>query len=412
MARWEVLACAGALLWCGCSPYGGGDFACTEDLQCGASGRCSDGFCSFADTSCDSGFRYGELSGPQSGQCVGVEQASDAGVADTLSGTCYGTGLVVACFDAVPTGTLMLGGNQPINTDTDARCATTTNAVAACVLAAESITVANGFFAATGSRPLVLVATQTISITGTLTASSFRQFDIVGAGADMPGCTAGAAPTGSSGGAGGSFGGMGGNGAVAGTAASAGMAGASFVPTTLRGGCSGQDGADAVAPLGPGAKGRGGGALYLIANTSITIAGTLSANGSGGTGGGTGDSAGGGGGGSGGFIGLDTPSLMVTGSVLANGGGGGEGSSTQNPGASGQDTSTATVAAAGGAGGTSFGTDGGDGSVGAQLAGENGAAQCTNTCTTPLSGGGGGGGAGIIKLYRATSAGGISPAPT
>jgi len=420
MARWANLACAGALLWCGCSPYGGGAFHCDDDLQCGPGGRCTGGFCSFPDPACDSGFRYGELSGPQSGVCVGAEPTLDAGDVDALVGHCYGTGLVIACFDAVPSGTQMLGGNMVLNTDSDPRCAATTNNVPACVIAAESIAV-GGFQAVTGQRPLVLVATQTISVENTLTASSSRQFNFAGAGVDLPGCSTGTAPTGSSGGAGGSFGGTGGNGASAGltgssgTAGTGGIAGAVLAPTTLRGGCSGQDGADAVAPIGPGTKGRGGGALYLIADASITIAGTLSANGAGATGGRAGDSGGGGGGGSGGFIGLDTPSLTITGNVLANGGGGGEGSSTQNPGSPGQDTSSATNAASGGAGGTSFGTDGGDGSVGAQKDGEAGAAQCTNTCSTPLSGGGGGGGAGIIKLYRATSAtgdGGISPVPS
>jgi hypothetical protein len=381
-------------------------------VQCGAGGTCREGYCSFLDSECDSGLRYGELSGPLSGLCVGADITPDAGDIDATPENCYGTGLVTACFDAAPTGTLMLGGNQAIDTDTDTRCAITTNTLDACVLAAESITVSTGFFRGNGTRPLVLVATQTISITSTLSVASLRQFNVSGAGADMPGCNAGTAPTGSSGGAGGSFGGVGGSGASVGTG---GVAGAVLSPTSLRGGCSGQDGADSVSPLGPGAKGRGGGALYLIAETSITVGGLVNASGAGGGGGGTGASGGGGGGGSGGFIGFDTPSLMVTGNVLANGGGGGEGSGAQTTGVPGQDTSTATTPAAGGAGGSNFGTDGGSGSVAAQKNGTSGAAACTGTCTTPTSGGGGGGGAGIIKLYRATSAsggGGISPPPS
>jgi hypothetical protein len=414
MPRRAILACTGVLLlWCGCSPYGGGAFTCEIDSECGAGGKCSDGFCSFPDTSCDSGFRYGELSGPLSSQCVGATQTVDAGDdVDTMSGFCYGTGLLTACFDAVPTGTQMLGGNDTINTDSDPLCATTSNAVPACVIAAESITVANGFFGATGTKPLVLVATQTITVNAgsTLTVASLRQFNFVGAGSDMAGCDTGTAPTGNSGGAGGSLGGAGGNGAAVGTA---GIAGAALGAAAFRGGCSGQIGGDSGAPTG-GAAGRGGGAMYLIANTSITVGGNVSANGGGGGGGANADSAGGGGGGSGGFLVFDTPSLMVTGLVLANGGGGGEGSGAQSTGVPGQDASTATMAAAGGAGGTSFGTDGGNGSVGATLTGGNGAANCTGTCTTPTSGGGGGGGAGIIKLYRAASVaggGGVSPAP-
>jgi hypothetical protein len=410
MARWAVPAFAA--VFCGCSPYGGGDFACTTDPQCSGGGVCADGFCAFPDPGCESGFRYGELSGPNSRECTGAQMTGDDAGADAPSGHCYGTGLVTACFDDVPSGTRTFGNNDTIDTDSDPMCATTTNAVPACVIAAESITVENGFWAATGSKPLVLVATQTISITGTLSVASLRQFNFVGAGADMPGCDAGTAPTGSSGGAGGSFGGSGGNGAAVGTS---GTAGAALAPAMLRGGCPGQDGADEAAPTGPGTGGHGGGAVYLIADDSITVGGLVSASGAGGNGGANGAAAGGGGGGSGGFIAFDTPMLAITGNALANGGGGGEGSGNQSTGVPGQDMSTATTAAAGGAGGSSFATVGGDGSVAAQLDGESGAAQCTGTCTTPTSGGGGGGGAGIIKLYRATSAsggGGISPPPS
>lgn len=412
MARLGILACTGLALWCGCSPYGGGSFACEEDSQCGPSARCADGYCAFPDPTCDSDFRYGDHSGPMSGQCVGGEQGEDGGVdVDTMPGHCYGTGLVTACFDAVPTGSITVTTNTTINTDTDERCAPTLNAVPACVVAAESITVNGGLFlAATGTKPLVLVATQTITVDGTLTVGSFRQLNFVGAGSDMPGCDTGVAPGGSAGGAGGSFGGMGGNGGAVGTA---GMAGATLAVTELRGGCSGQPGGDATAPLGPGAAGRGGGALYLIAETSIAVAGTVSAGGGGGGGGAAGASAGGGGGGSGGFIGFDTPALMIAGSAHANGGGGGEGSS-QAAGAPGGDATSATNQAQGGTGGTSFGANGGDGAAGTMLNGEAGSNTCGGACTTPTSGGGGGGGAGVIKLYRATSASGggtISPAP-
>lgn len=405
MAARVAVACAIAAL-CGCSPYGGGEFACTTDSQCGADGKCSAGFCSFPDQDCASGFRYGELSGSLSNQCVGA-QTVDGGV-DPDAGNCYGGGLITACFETVPTGALTLAPASIINTDTDEKCSPTTNNVAACVIAAESITVPSSYVAATGSRPLVLVATQTISVNAVLTVGSSRMYAFVGAGSDMPGCNAGVAPTGTSGGAGGSFGGVGGAGAAVGTA---GMPGAAITATSLRGGCSGQTGADAVAPTGPGEKGRGGGAIYLIAETSITVASTGSINASGGAAGGgaTGTASGGGGGGSGGLIGLDSPMLMIAGQVFANGGGGGEASGAQSTGSPGGDALNATTAAAGGAGGTSFGTDGGDGSVGSQLAGQAADPSCTGTCTTPTTGGGGGGGAGIIKRYRATSVSGGGP---
>lgn len=60
-------------------------FRCAEDSDCargGAIGRCeSVGYCSFDDASCDGGRRYGELSGPYAGQCIGdVTMPDDAGV--------------------------------------------------------------------------------------------------------------------------------------------------------------------------------------------------------------------------------------------------------------------------------------------------------------------------------------------
>ena len=51
--------------------YGDGwSYACTADAQCGSDGICSDGHCAFVDTSCTSGYRYGELSGPAANECV------------------------------------------------------------------------------------------------------------------------------------------------------------------------------------------------------------------------------------------------------------------------------------------------------------------------------------------------------
>lgn len=49
------------------------EYKCTDSTQCGTSGQCEDtGFCSFPDTACDSGRKYGEFSGSTySGECVG-----------------------------------------------------------------------------------------------------------------------------------------------------------------------------------------------------------------------------------------------------------------------------------------------------------------------------------------------------
>jgi hypothetical protein len=48
------------------------NFQCASDTECGAGGQCeSDKFCSFADSACSGGRRYGDNSGPNSGECVG-----------------------------------------------------------------------------------------------------------------------------------------------------------------------------------------------------------------------------------------------------------------------------------------------------------------------------------------------------
>jgi hypothetical protein len=53
----------------------------TECARTGGPGYCeATGYCSFDDTTCDSGRRYGDLSGPFAGQCVDLDLPDDAGV--------------------------------------------------------------------------------------------------------------------------------------------------------------------------------------------------------------------------------------------------------------------------------------------------------------------------------------------
>ncbi|HUS33281.1 MAG TPA: hypothetical protein VMZ53_32485 [Kofleriaceae bacterium] len=282
-----------------------------------------------------------------------------------------------------------------------------------CIIAARNITL-GGFLPTSGTRPLVLLATDTFTLldTGGISVDSRRVAGRNGPGANessCPGAPAGtASTTGSSGGAGGSFGGRGGNGgkgtgSAQGATATAAITGLAVV----RGGCRGGLGG------GPVPSGASGGAIYIIAGKRVEIAGAIDASGEGGGGGdialamGLGGD-GGGGGGSGGLIGIDAPMIHIASSakLIANGGGGGGGGDgavggSASGGAGGEADLSAppTFPARGGTGGTASGT-GGRGASG--TAGPD-PGQPAGTNVSGSGGGGGGGGAGIIRFYGPTS---------
>jgi len=61
----------------GCLPK---SYHCTSNSDCGGAGTCeANGFCAYADGTCADGFRYGDLSGSLSQQCVGSEGMPDGG---------------------------------------------------------------------------------------------------------------------------------------------------------------------------------------------------------------------------------------------------------------------------------------------------------------------------------------------
>ena len=334
----------------------------------------------------------------------GVDDAAIADGADAIDAMfapdarlCFGAGLYSLCPAQPVTTSIVFGVSQTLDTDTSTLCGAYSGAPAGlCVIAAENLTVvATIEVMATGSRPLVLLATNTLAIEGAVDAAS-RRGGLAGPGADPNTCGMTQAPTNKDGGPGGSFGGRGGAG---GGAVPAALVVASPV-TELRGGCRGREGAGGMQGVG----GRGGGAVYLMAGQTLAITGVVNASGAGGTG--AIDTAGGGGGGSGGMIVLDAPSIVVSGVVFANGGGGGEGAGNSNAGLPGDDPSTPLMRADGGSGGAGAG-DGGDGSAGNALDGLSGGLSGSS------EGGGGGGGAGVIRVFPAQSLGGtISPAPS
>jgi hypothetical protein len=322
--------------------------------------------------------------------------------------TCYGTSLVKLCPQNPPMGSIMIAD---INTDSDQRCEKIAQSAGpqVCLIVAQDITVTDGD--ATGSIPLVLASTSTITVTGTFDASSVTGH-AAGAGANDSTCAPGQGgndSNGGSGGAGGTFGGNGGDGGNGGGGTLGGVATApiSTLPAA-RGGCPGGRGGNAPTTDKGGSS---GGAVWLIAATTITVSmnGHIYAGGQGGPGGQAHN--GGYGGGSGGLIGFDAQAItMATGaSIAANGGGGGEGGSTQSgtDGHSGEDAGHDMMTAKGGNMGTQSGGDGGDGAAATMSAGKG-----MNGTGSGAGGGAGGGSVGIVWVHGTlSSAMNITPPP-
>lgn len=329
---------------------------------------------------------------------------------------CFGTSDPI-CLSAVPQAPLAVPAGT-INTGVDASCTEVVGGQ--CVLAGTQVTV-NGATIAIGSRPLVIIATDMLTIGGTLDVSSTVVPRRIGAGANASACTVPTAGTsdsgGGGGGAGGSFGTAGGGGGTGDTnnnhppngMAPGGRAGAAQVAMHLRGGCPGSPGGEGDDPStnagdSPGGQGGdGGGAVRLIAATSITVGGGVYASGAGGgatpgtpacsTATNGGYEQGGGGAGAGGMIWIDAPALTIGGKLVANGGGGGGGGGCYggSPGPNGTTTMWNTRAS----GGTGETTDGGGyGGAGAAINATTG----VDGISAQSGAGGGGGGVGVIWL--------------
>ncbi len=258
-----------------------------------------------------------------------------------------------------------------------------------------------------GERSLIIVASETIRVLGTLDCSAdgpdpgprgsvggTGQNRGQGCGGGHPGNDPNFLLPPFTAGAGGSFGGQGGGGGGTDGPASSAPCGA-IALQPLAGGSGGGGG------VGGTRGGAGGGAVQLSAWSRVEVgpAGVIDCGGGGGGGAGAPPPSSGGGGGSGGAIRIEAPRVIIAGVLAANGGGGGGGAILSEAGQDGADGTASAERAAGGLGIDgllSDGGEGGKGSGGDALEGAQGGAF--------ESAGGGGGGAGRIVLRFATGA--------
>lgn len=320
------------------------------------------------------------------GGCRQLADLDEPGVLDAESAQrCFGSGVVQLCFATPPTGDLVLG--TIIDTDSSGLCATTVTSGGdgLCVVVAKSVDVPAGALAGSrGSKPLVIVAADAITVEGHVNVASESGSLVLPGGANASACSLPSSPAAGSngGGAGGSFTARGGDGGGPGGGVASDILGE---PTLLHGGCAGGEGANGSI------AGNGGGAIALIAGRRVDVTGQIDASGAGGSSAAGG--AGGSGGGSGGMIVLGAPTLSIAGAVFANGGGGGEGGTMTGAGRAGGDPADGGIGV-GGRGGASSSGDGGDGGSGDSSSGAPGMPG-----TAGVAGGGGGGGSvGEIQL--------------
>ncbi len=255
-----------------------------------------------------------------------------SGSADAASGKCFNApndgALFMGCPTA-PTGQLTIQAN--IDTDNDPNCVKIGQGAAApiaCMIAADSIVVPTGHHFVSGGNVLVLVAATTIDVQGTLDASgSPTTTPVTGSVCNSVSSGSVAASGTAGGGGGGAFGDTSGTGGAGGTVNAQGGNGASGISSIIvvRAGCPGAPGG-ALDPFGTTSLGGiPGGAIYMIAGTSVTVEASGVVLADGGGGGGALANEGGGGGASGGLIGFDSLVVDIEGTVSAVGGGGGGG---------------------------------------------------------------------------------------
>jgi hypothetical protein len=324
----------------------------------------------------------------------------------------FGAGLWAVHVDGFPTmPTISFNPGAMLDTSTSPLCIappanwTSNGQPAVCFVYANTITIQDGL-EITGTKPVVFLGASSITISGTVDIASHVATAKVAPGSNPAACKAFQATPQSNGstgggGAGGSFitlagdGGAGG-GQTAGRAATQDQ----LAPMVLRGGCDGQTGAPGSMNT-PGEKGHGGGAIYFLAGSNISLSSTTVINASGSGGGVASKSSGGGGGGSGGMIVFYAPMVTAaTGAKIAANGGSGSTGSNNGSGTVGNDPpSTNPTQVASGPTGTG-------GSGGAGYGAGNDA---TSGGSSSNGGGGGGGASGYVQSNVALTGATVSP---
>lgn len=311
--------------------------------------------------------------------------------------------------DAVATApTYVVDTDTTIDTSDAANCnggiVTQTAGREICVLRYATIDI-KATLRATGTRPLALVADDSLAVEGMVDVSAKAGVTGAGGGAFAAGDRAGV----DFGGGGAGFRTVGGKGGNATSNGGGGAGGPIVVPspqtTGFIGGTTAQGPTTQQQLQGYAGPGAAGGAATLIAcRGSVSITGTIAANGGGGRGGkdtatvGT-NFVGATGGGSGGFVVIQGLQVSMTGKLYANGGGGGGGCGTDNcTGNDGQDGQLSTAPAQPGAGDPTAGGIGGLGGAINFLP--------TEGAASTISPGGGGGATGRWIIYTPA---GVSP---
>lgn len=370
----DATACSGALPACG------PDHTCVE---CVDNSTCGGRICDLTTNSCRGCTDDSECPG---GFCAPATMTCQRSIVPAF---------VPNACDNAATSDLTVAVDTIIDTSNATNCngglVAQAGAREICVVHHGNVSIQSGVtLTFTGSRPVALVADDTLSVDGVIEVGATGTVDGPGGGVT----TSGGNESANDGGGGAGFataGAPGGSQTVDGGGVNGGAIGTDPSSTSVLVG--GSRASDATA-------GGGGGALSVIScRGTVTISGTIASGGGGGLGGPVGATAAGFGGGSGGYVALEGRMIVLTGQLFANGGGGGSGAHDNGTaGVAGSDGLRATAAAPGGGAIVGVGGAGGFAAVAPTAGLKKGTVQKQGVLIT-TGPGGGGGSVGFLHTY-------------